>query len=440
MMPRPLARKLFCTLATAAVVLPSAAAAETAPPPRHEARRLGVEAIGRCQQEDFAGCREGLLAARKLWPSHFQLLYTLATAEARLGHAEAAIAVLDELAEMDLTLPAAADPSFEALREKPAFREIVRRFAAAAEPRGESAEAFRVEEPDLLAEGVTHDPKTDAFFVGAVHRRKIVRVDAEGKASDFATAERDGLRAVFALEVDAERRILWATTSSVAQMQGFTPEDDGQAALFAYNLNNARVLGRYPIPKGEAGHRLNDLALAADGGVWATDNMLGGGVWYLAPGAEDLELVSRPGQFRSPQGIVLSEDGRRLYVADYSFGILVCDLDGAKVGEFRHLEEPPGLSLIGVDGLDRHGGDLLVIQNGVRPHRILRLSPDGAGKRIERAELLVSNHPQWDEPTLGVVAGDDYFYVGNSQWGSFAEGLPREGAQLQPPVVLKLEL
>ena len=47
-------------------------------------------------------------------------------------------------------------------------------------------------------------------------------------------------------------------------------------------------------------------------------------------------------------------------------------------------------------------------------------------------------HPAYDEPTLGVLVGDDLYYVANSQGGSFTE----EGVILPPdkPVVLRLRL
>jgi ABC-type branched-subunit amino acid transport system ATPase component len=55
--------------------------------------------------------------------------------------------------------------------------------------------------------------------------------------------------------------------------------------------------------------------------------------------------------------------------------------------------------------------------------------------------VLVAAQPAWDEPTLGVIAGDTLFYVANSQWGSFDQaGQPRPEARLRPPVIERLLL
>ena len=49
------------------------------------------------------------------------------------------------------------------------------------------------------------------------------------------------------------------------------------------------------------------------------------------------------------------------------------------------------------------------------------------------------NHPDFDEPNLGQVVGDDFYVVANSHWNRFDKdnNLP-EG--LSGPIVLKLSL
>jgi hypothetical protein len=58
-----------------------------------------------------------------------------------------------------------------------------------------------------------------------------------------------------------------------------------------------------------------------------------------------------------------------------------------------------------------------------------------------RAEVLERGHPRYDEPTLGVLVGDDMYYVANSQWERFGEdGRVANPESLEPPVVLRLRL
>jgi hypothetical protein len=53
---------------------------------------------------------------------------------------------------------------------------------------------------------------------------------------------------------------------------------------------------------------------------------------------------------------------------------------------------------------------------------------------------LERSHPRFDEPTLGVRVGRDFYYVANSQYGAFGEGGVPDAARLELPVVLRLPL
>ncbi len=59
----------------------------------------------------------------------------------------------------------------------PGFAEVRRALEVNRRPVVKSTVAFTLPERDLLTEGIAYDPRTRAFFVGSVHRRKIVRVD-----------------------------------------------------------------------------------------------------------------------------------------------------------------------------------------------------------------------------------------------------------------------
>jgi hypothetical protein len=56
-------------------------------------------------------------------------------------------------------------------------------------------------------------------------------------------------------------------------------------------------------------------------------------------------------------------------------------------------------------------------------------------------ETLEQNHPRYREPTLGTLVGARFFYVANSQWGSFDEnGVLAPLDRLQAPVILDVRL
>jgi hypothetical protein len=78
------------------------------------------------------------------------------------------------------------------------------------------------------------------------------------------------------------------------------------------------------------------------------------------------------------------------------------------------------------------------VQNGIAPSRIVRvrLAP---GPRITGLEVLDRNPAVADEPTMGVVAGDNFVYVANSQWEKYDEaGARRLDRELTAPTLLSV--
>ena len=56
-------------------------------------------------------------------------------------------------------------------------------------------------------------------------------------------------------------------------------------------------------------------------------------------------------------------------------------------------------------------------------------------------EVLAANDPRWDEPTLGMILGTDFYYVGNSQWNKFdSDGKPPDSIETQEPRIFRLSL
>jgi hypothetical protein len=398
--------------------------------------RRAQETVEAARRSSDAGAY--LRAARRLAelaPRSPGALYGLAQAQARSGQKADAMAVLGRLARMGLTYDAANDPEFAPLRADDAFKALVDRFQASALPLVHSQTAFTLSERDLITEGIAHDPRTGSFFVSSVRRRKIVRVSREGMPSDFVAPGADGPLGVFALAADPERRALWATTAAVVAMEGYRKEEDeGRTRLVEYDLDSGRPRRAFGPPPGMAGAQLGDLALSPEGRVFVADPA-GGRIYTLAPGARALAVLLPPGRLRSPQGMAISPDGRWLLVADYAQGLARVD---ARTGAATLLEGPADAALTGIDGLVWTSDGLVAIQNGLRPHRILRLRLDPALARITEAAVIERAHPEWAEPTLGVAVGDDVFYVARSQWPLVGpDGALRRDA-LQPALVLRL--
>ncbi len=262
-------------------------------------------------------------------------------------------------------------------------------------------------------------------------------MDGRGRTTEFVPPGLKGFWAPLGMRVDPARRVLWVAGAALPQTVGYDSADAGRSGLFRFDLASGALTGRFPLPADGQPHTLGDVTIARSGDVYSTDSR-GPAVYRVRAGSDSIEQFVTSPLLLSAQGLALDAEERTLYVADYSRGILRIDLATRAV---RLLETADDVLALGIDGLYLVEGSLVGIQNGVAPHRVVRLRLDASGNRVEHAEVLERARPDYAEPTLGVVVGHDLFYVAASQWERFRDdGTIDAPDTLRPPLVLRLRL
>lgn len=226
---------------------------------------------------------------------------------------------------------------------------------------------------------------------------------------------------------------LWFASAAVAQLVE-ARGDTGKSGLFQFDIETGDVTREVILPQDADDQVLGDLVIEGDA-IYTTDSLTGALYRYDILTDEFSTLVE-PGLMRSPQGLVLDAAAEHLYVADYTSGLFRVSLrDGAA----EPVPLPPLTSAYGIDGLYRHGDELIAIQNGIRPHRVVAFTLSADGGAVASSRILAANLEDFDEPTLGVVHGGDFYFVANSHWNRFDRdnGLP-EG--LSGPIILRVRL
>jgi sugar lactone lactonase YvrE len=402
--------------------------AHTATWPEVVARAQAAGASG-----DAAALESALRDGLTLRPGYPRLRYNLAAALTRRGAHDEALGLLEGLAASGVMMPVAADPAFTSLHADARWTALLQRFDANLTPRSGGREVLRHDAPRFVPEGLARDPRDGTLYLGSVHERRILRIAPDGTVSEFVAAGRDGLMSVLGMVLDARRQLLWVNSSALPEMQGYTDADKGRAALYAFALADGALVERLAAPDGV--QMLGDLTLGPDGTRYASAP-LDGQVFAVDASGGPLRPLATPGALASPQGTVLSADGRALVVADYAQGLMrVALADGA----VTRVAVPDDLVAYGIDGLVRDGARVVAIQNGVRPHRVLSLRLDRGATTVTRWQALAVADPRWSEPTLGVLDGRRFTYVANSQWDRFdAEHRLREDPPLKGPLLLEL--
>ena len=426
--------RVACTvLITAFVIL------VTAQEPSPAAIRAAyVDGLAAYKAKDYATYLSKMAEVTALRPTHPIFLIRLAGAYALNGQIAEAAATLQRLVALNLSHDIQTDPDFAVVKGDRRITAVAAALRAIAERRiGKAEIAFTIPDRTIIPEGIAYDETSRSFFVSSQYQRKIVRIDARGAVSDFITRGQDGIWMVFGIAVDAPRRRLWAVSTAEPAMSGFAPADEGRAGLFAFDLATGKLLKKIVEDPAERANYFDDLTVARDGRVFVSSGGAGS-ILTLAPDGEQLSVLVAPGTIQGPNGLALSPDNTRLYVSDYAGAIVLID---PRSGSTSRVTPPADATIYGIDGLAWADGSLIGVENGVEPARVVRLILSAEGTRIDRVTILEMNHPKFDEPTIGVVAGQDYYFIANSHgWVMRRAKGPISDEPLTEPAVLRIRL
>ena len=389
-------------------------------------RQLNAEARSAIDAKDYSKLRSVLLELQPLLPGNPRILYNLAASEARLGHRDAALASLRNLAATGLIYDLAPDDDFASLRPSPEYAALVARFERNKTPVAHATSLTTITGPDLIPEDIAWDPKTRRFLLSSVSEARILRPDGQ----TFATAA----WSVFALRPDPARHLLWATIGYVPHCARCDKADDGKTALLAFDLTTGALRQRIASP---VSGLLGDMTISRHGDLYVSEG-LHGAVLRLPRGAATLERLDEPGEFPSPQTPALSADEKTLYIPDYIRGIAALDLTAVNVStrKARWLQPAAGIALSGIDGLYVHHNSFLAVQNGTNPARVVRFSLD-----LQKQEILEAGTPGLGEPTHGVLIKNDFFFIANSGWGDYDDkGAKKPGSAPVVSAIRRLKL
>ena len=280
----------------------------------------------------------------------------------------------------------------------------------------------------LLPESVLHDPATDRFLVTSIVSRALFVREGEGGWRHVDIPEAGSLAGI---AIDQRRGLIWLGSGVV------DPTPDPQTAfrgMIALDRNTLEVRRRVPAP---AGVSISDIAVGPDGTVFGSDPV-GGGVYTASLQDAAMTPLIAPGTFRSPQGLAVRPDGRSLFVSDYRYGIAVVTLPARQV--YRLQMEEHAL-LDGVDGLWLYGNELVAVQNGLSPMRLIAITLGGGPASATGYRVIERNHTGWTEPLGGAISGNSLTYIDTGQWELFGEGGALvEGAQPRPTKVHRVPL
>lgn len=288
---------------------------------------------------------------------------------------------------------------------------------------GEGSVAFELPASDLLLDSMTYDPNGNAFLFGSARDGKVYRRKEDGSLEAWVEPDPENAGAITAMTVDARNSILWVATAGIPHFKGFSASQAGKAHLVKYDLRNGQRQATYAFPNDRLPHVPTVLTVADIGHVFIGEGLRG--QLFRFDGQQIQPLLAEP-KLGGIRGLALPGSGRVLYFADVDQGIFGLDL--ARSTAFD-LKLPKNVTLSGVEGLYVYEDQLVAVQSGMSPRRVMRLKLTEDGMSVDQGTPIEANNPAFEAPTWGVVHGDELYFIANSQRSHYdGYGLPKSSA------------
>lgn len=255
--------------------------------------------------------------------------------------------------------------------------------------------------------GLAYDVVSNRFIIGDRRDRKLhVIGERSQRIATLAGEESAGFGEVEAIAIDPREGDLWVASTS---------DGDAPPKLHKLQLISGRVLSTAVLPDDAAEARLRDVAVNAEGVVFALDAS-GGRLFRLQPGSQEVERISTPDL---PQAVSLAIAGAAIYLAGPEGLLRVVPSEGS----VAPVKASDPIDLTGLAGIRWHRDSLVGVQRSAGDlYRIVRIRLDGAGRRATRLQVLEQDVALVSPSSIAVM-DDALFYLARNRGYSATGGM-----------------
>lgn len=177
---------------------------------------------------------------------------------------------------------------------------------------------YILNEIDLVPEGIAYSKNNNAFYLTSITKSKIIVVDEEsGNQYDFIAEKEFGFTPGCGIWVDDSINRLYA-------VGGFYTSSRAITFLYSFDLNTRQLLKKYEIAD-TSDHFLNDMVVDNKSNIYLTDTKASA-IYLLKSGSDSLQPFFVSDEIQYPNGIAISDDFTKLYIASHTQGIRVMDI------------------------------------------------------------------------------------------------------------------
>ena len=352
------------------------------------------------------------------------VLFLLAHNYGRLGDQGKALELLKQCEALEEGFDPESDDAFASLKDNPEFQKLIKRVREQNPPVRRAHVAFTIAQKDLFPEGLAVDAEKRMFYMGSEYHNKIVRISETGELADFVKEGTYDLMPVGGVHVELTDHSIWCATDPGKKNRSEIAHFDAQGKL----------LERY-APSVMGPYDLNDLVLRGESEVYVTDTE-GNRVFRFDRKSHRFSEFSLGRPVFEPNGITVSDDGNVLYVGD-DLGVVRVDL---RSHEARDVKPAAHDTMAGADGLYWYHGELIAVEYGTGPFRVMRwkLSPDG--REVISSEVLERGTEMVRDPTTGAIWNGKFYFMANTGIENLKDRKIVDPARVEPLRIAVLPL
>jgi WD40 repeat protein len=350
-------------------------------------------------------------------PNNPALNFQLAEAYALNDEKTKAFNALIELQKQGLYFDLQNNINFANIKKYPVFEYIKNNIDVNAQHFGEGKESFNINKSfsGLLFENIVFDANSQSFLMGSLRDGSVIKVNtSNGAITRLIPAAKggvDGPWATLDLAVDEKNDVLWVASSAITQFGKMTKVTTGMAGIFKYKLSTGEFIKSYITPESKRPSLISRIHLTNQGKLYLLD-IQNKEVLAWDSKTDKISLALSLKQFNDVRSLTTDETGNMLYLSDNERGIMVIDMKNQKT---YAIENNEALNLIGITDLTFDDNGLIIIQSGFSPERIMRLELNQDKNAITNIFPIESANPAFDSPSYGVVVGEGFYYIANSQ-------------------------
>jgi hypothetical protein len=395
---------------------------------QREIYNASVEAYENKDYKSFLKLTKTLDSLRPFHPTY---TYNLVSANALNSNWEEAQVALRKLVLMNNTVDFESDLDFKTMEADEGYRIILALKKAQNKRVDTSKPIVSLSTKDLHPEGLVYLSKSKLWLASSVRKRKIVSFDSKtGLCINWL--KDNTMFSVLAIKADTKEQFLWVATAAFPEMENFDKVLKGKAAILKVDIKSKQISKRFTVD-GDA--VFGDLIVANNGVVYVSDS--GKPILYKIENEILSKFISFENEGYNLQGLAINKDQSKLFVADYLKGIALIDI---KTKTTTWLAFPDLACPKGIDGLVFYDNSLIAIQNGVKPIRITQFQLNEQQNEIINFRILDNNRPEFNEPTLATMVGEELYFFANAPWNSYDENGVLDVNKVTNPMLFSCKL